>query len=187
MANEPHPLLLRPGMRAINDKFKAEFTKYYVAMGRRSNGEIMPVMDESKFRQTLRDAGVSGPGDLEDILNLKRTTCSHIWNNPNKYMTGDHYLELRFWATAQMYPMREESTEGIDAGPFETLLDTLRGGEGEAAFSREIVIEYRLRCFAEYFRLLAAARCSETKACRATVGRAPSILSRALSQLLTAN
>lgn len=84
MANEPHPLLLRPGMRAINDKFKAEFTKYYVAMGRRSNGEIMPVMDESKFRQTLRDAGVSGPGDLEDILNLKRTTCSHIWNNPNK-------------------------------------------------------------------------------------------------------
>lgn len=154
MANEPHPLLLCPDMRAINDKFRTGFTKYYVAMGRRSNGVIMPVMDESRFQQALRDAGVSGPGDLENILNLKRTTCSQIWNCPNKNMTGEHYLRLRYWATAKMHPMREEPTEEIDPGPFEALLDTLRGGKGEAAFSRETVVEYRLRCFAEYFRLL---------------------------------
>lgn len=154
MANQPSSLLLRPDMEALNDGFKREFTSYYAGIGRRSNGIIRPVVDEARFRRALKDVGVSGANDLKRILDLGRTSLSHIWNNPNKYMTGEHYLRLRSWATAQMYPIQNEVAEPIDPHPFEELLDVLRGGEGERAFSREIVIEYRLRCFAEYVRLL---------------------------------
>lgn len=154
MADQPCCLLLRPDMRALSDGFKTEFAKYYAAMEQRSNGMIRPVIDEDRFRQALKGAGISGPSCLKGILDLKRTTCSQIWNHPNQYMTGNHFLRLRSWATARMYPIQESPQKEVDPRPYEALLETLRGGEGEGAFSRETVIEYRLRCFAEYLRLL---------------------------------
>ena len=154
MADQPYCLLLRPDMRALNDGFKREFTKYYDAMEQRSNGVIRPVIDEDRFRQALKGAGISGPSCLEGILRLKRTTCSQVWNHPNQYMTGDHFLRLKSWAIARMYPIQESPEKEVDPRPYETLLETLRGGEGEGTFSRETIIEYRLRCFAEYLRLL---------------------------------
>lgn len=154
MASESHCLLLRPDMRVINRDFKTEFDKYYAAMGQRSSGVICPVLDEGQFRRALKGAGVSGPADLEKVLNLGRTRCSQVWNHPNQYMTGEHFLQLRSWVTARMHPIQDEPGEEIDTRTFEALLDTLRRGEGEGAFSKETVIEYRLRCLAEYLRLL---------------------------------
>ena len=154
MADQPHCLLLRPDMRAFSDGFKREFTKYYAAMEQRTNGMIKPVIDEERFRQALDGAGIPGSVGLQNILHLGRTTCSQIWNHPNRYMTGDHFLRLRSWAIAKMYPIQANAVEEVDPRPYEAFLETLRGGEGEGAFSKEIVIEYRLRCFAEYLRVL---------------------------------